>query len=384
MELMAVGNRMRARLARFSRRNPGPVQTPQGKGYIGVDFGSAQMRAVQLDWQDGRAGLLAACVCDYPCARETLFANKPALRRFVQDALRGGGFVGRDIVTCTPKSHLRVFPIDYPISDELSEEQVIMNVLQQRIDDDPGDLVIDYLQTRTGNNNAIRKAIVAVARLPEQMQYLDVLRQAGLNVCALEINPVALRRLLASRQGFPAEHNVLTINVGAEASYMTVTSGQRLVLDRQYSFGENRVIAQLCEALEMTAEESAGLLLSYGVDTASTAPEPVYGVISPSQISDAVVEIVTPVCDELSREVEKVSAYVHSQLHGAAIDEILLLGRMSRWPGAADFLSGLLGKPVSLFNPFSVLQHSQASAFSDTQAAACMAMACGSALRQPV
>lgn len=382
MDATGVVRRPLSRLARFSRRHKGPTAfQANGAGYIGLDFADAELRAVQLERFDDGLKLRAVARQNYPCSLTELLKQPTQFRRFVQSTLKEGRFLGQDVVTFSPRADLRVFSVDYPINEKLGEEAVIMNAVIQRVDDDPADLVIDYMQMRTASTNDMRKALVAVARFDTQRVWLEQLRRAGLNVCALEIPPVALRRLMATLDGEQSTDNLLTINVGRHHSYLTVTAGRRLLLDRQIQFGEDMLVEQVALALEMSQQMAKETLLHYGLARSDSGQQVLDGLISEDDIRQALADVVTPVCNELAREVRKVFAYVHAQLRGAAIKQIFLSGRATNWPGAPQFLTRLMGTDVALLDPLSALTWEAPRTISPAQSASSLVLAYGAALR---
>ena len=382
MDATGVVKRPLSRLARFSRRQTrnGAFQE-QGPGYIGLDFAQAECRAVQLQRRADGLYLRAALRLAYPRPLPELQQQPAVFRRFIRHMLAQGRFHGHDVVTFSPRAELRVFNVDYPINEKLGEDAVIMNAVAQRVEDDPADLVIDYLQMRTSSTNEMRKALVAVARLDHQRVWLEQLRRAGLNVCALEIPPVALRRLMATLKPEERTDNLLTLNVGSHHTYLTVTSGRRLLLDRQIPFGEEMVLEQVASALDMSPTMAKETLLHYGLSRGDEGQQVLDGLISEGDIRQALADVVTPVCNELAREVRKVFAYVHAQLHGAAINRIYLSGRITVWPGAATFLSRLIGTEVVLLDPLASLRWDGDRTVSAEQSAASLVLAYGAALR---
>ena len=88
---------------------------------------------------------------------------------------------------------------------------------------------------------------MAVSRRDDVIAYLDAMRASGLTVDALEIGPVAIRRLA---NALPASNTqmVLIVNTGFEASYLTMLSGRRLLMDQAIEFSESRVLGALAIA----------------------------------------------------------------------------------------------------------------------------------------
>lgn len=338
-------------LANFSRK----VKTLSGKaslGPIGFELGKTSVRAVQIQHGSTRPRLRTAASSRYPMPKEELMQNSTEFRLFVRAFLKEYGFHGHKIVTCTPSADLRTLTIDYPISDVANEEQAIVEQVRRRVDEDISELVIDYLPARSGAGADKHTSLVAVANAKKQIEFLEMHRKAGLEVIGLEIGPIAIRRLVENISRVKRTPNVLVVNCGVEKSYLTVTSGRRLMLDRGVSFGEKQVVEKLASALDMNYDAVLNLLLKYGVDQNRDSVDLLGGLIASNEIVSTILEVVTPAFSEVVRDIERVASYVHAQLHGADISQIFLLGSIARWPGADVYLQGLVHRPVSILNPF--------------------------------
>ena len=367
-------------LARFSRR-VSSLPVTSGVGPIGFDLGRAALRAVQIQHGRFRPVLKAAVSADYPCERQELLADSKRLRKFVADSFKGRGFKGRKIVCCTPAENLRLMSLEYPVSDDFTEEQAIVSQLAQRIDGDLSNYVIDYIPSRDPGAGGKRTALVAVAEMEKQIAWMELLRQAGLQVVGLEIGPIAIRRLVENVSKLDQIPNTLVVNCGSVNTYLTVTSGRRLILDRGIRFGETDLVGRVAKALDMEFRDAWHLMYLYGVDKSMEHHELIKGLISSEDIIRTILEVITPAFHELTREIEKVSAYVHSQLRGADIQRVFLLGSVARWPGSDVYLNGLLDLPVSVLNPFESFQADpKANTALASSPVAGMALAAGCAL----
>lgn len=352
-------------------------------GPIGFELGKNSVRAVQIQHGSTRPRLRTAASSLYPMPKEELMQNAAEFRSFVRSFFKKNGFHGNKIVTCTPSDELRTMTIDYPVSDVANEEQVIVEQVRKRVDEDINDLVIDYLPARSGAAADKRTSLVAVASAKKQIEFLEMHRKAGLEVIGLEIGPIAIRRLVENISRVERTPNVLVINCGVEKSYLTVTSGRRLMLDRGVQFGEKQVVEKLASVLDMTYDEVLNLLLKYGVDKNRESVDLLGGLIASNEIISTILEVVTPAFYEVVRDIERVASYVHAQLHGADISQIYLLGSVARWPGADVYLQSLVNRPVSVLNPFECFFSNPASEkVLDHVPVAAMALATGCALSE--
>ncbi len=354
-------------------------------GPIGFELGERELHLLQLQRSGGELRIRAASSCAYPCARDELCAAPRRLRRFVAGALAAQPFSGRCVVACTPVHSLRLIMLEYTLDPGEDEPALILRQTLERIGGSPADWVIDYLPLRRRvREERKRAALVAVVPHAAQVAHLELLRRAGLRVQALEIGPLAIRRLVvASGAAERGEyHNVLVINIGPDKGYLTVISGRRLLLDREIAFGEAQLLARLGAALQMDEGEGRRALRDFGFAAPGDADCRSAGGATAGEIVAALTEITRPALHELRREVDKVLLYLAAQLHGAGVDSVYLLGCAAHWPGACELFGGLLQRPVTLLDPFAGFAAGAGAAPVDGHPASTgMALAAGCALR---
>ena len=186
-------------------------------------------------------------------------------------------------------------------------------------------------------------AIVTLARREVVIGYLEVLRKAGMEIRQLEIGPVAIRRLVSAMGPQDAHENVLAINFGRHASYITVVSGNRLLLDQEIHFGETGLLENIAGELDMPVESVRVLLENNNI-----APQPGAAIASASEIDIAgtLQEIIKPMLRGLTEEINRVLVYTASQTHGELVSRIYLMGSLARWQGMDGLLNSLVRLPV--------------------------------------
>jgi len=313
-------------------------------GAIGLDCSLTELHLVQLQVNaDDRISLRATVSLPYPEPREALLAAPKKMRRLVQQALKADRFKGKQVVTTLLASDTRIMPVNYHVEEGQSDGAALLNLLSERVDDDLGDYVIDYLPVRSGTSSGGRLAIVTLARREAVIGYLEVLRKAGLEVRQLEIGPVAIRRLVSAMGPQDRHENVLAINFGRHASYITVVSGARLLLDQEIRFGETGLLENIAGELDMPVESVRELLEHHNIAPGQVPVNVGGGDID---VAGTLLEIIKPILRELTEEVNRVLVYTASQTHGEPVSRIYLMGSLARWQGMDGLLNSMVKLPV--------------------------------------
>jgi Tfp pilus assembly PilM family ATPase len=321
----------------------------------------------------------------YPTSRDDLLQSPKQLRGFINEVLRNQNFLGRRIVTCMPYRDLKLRLINYKATSSETEPETVMRIALEGLDGGFERWIVDYVPVRTWDEGgAERAALVAIAEREVVIDYLERLRHAGLAVAALEIGPVAILRLVNALREKRHHENVLVINFGRTDTYLTVLAGRRLILDRHIDFGEQPLVELLSETLELTPESSVALLDRHGLFASSdqhTHGDDA-GLEHGEDINQVITEILKPLFVDLAEEVRKVLVYTASQMRGASVDYIYLLGSVARWPGADRLVSGILSLPAGVLNSQTAFTNSLDTSTQQAQLpVAGVAIASGCALR---
>lgn len=360
---------------RSSRRKIGP---------IGIDFGLEAVHLVQLAESGEKSpALRAAASVAYSGSRQDLLENPHQFRSLLKRALAADRFYGSKAVIAVPSGMFRTISINYQsTAGKEQEAAAVLRVMKDRLDGDLSDYVIDYLPVNGRSKGDERLALVAVSEHDRIVDFLELARKAGLEVDALEIGPVAISRLVGAISQNHDSSNVLVINSGRRASYLTVISGNDLLFDQEVSFGEDSLIQQAAETLDLSQEMARDLILRSGV--ASTAnDESVAAAIDEAGLLKTISEILKPQFIKLVEEIKRVCLYAASETRGGAVMQVYLLGSIARWPGSDTLLSTMTGvEVVKISDPLAPFQSpDHGGTTSERASAADMVVATGVALR---
>lgn len=317
-------------------------------GPIGLDLGLQAVHLVQLEsFSDRAPQVRARASLPIDGARSELLKSPNEFRSLIKKALEADRFHGRQAVLAMPSGSFRTVSINYPkpISDK-HESAAILRVMQDRLDGDLSDYVLDYMPVKNRSKNDERLALVAVCEREPIINYLELARKAGLQVTALEVGPVAISRLVGAMSVNPESRNILVINSGRRASYLTLISGDDLLFDQEVSIGENSFIEQICEALDMPENMARDLVTRTGVHPDSTG-EPTSEDVDENGLFDTLSEILKPEFLKLVEEIKRAFLYAASETRGGAVAEVYLLGSIARWPGSDKLLTRLTGVHVA-------------------------------------
>ena len=359
-----------------------PRSQAKNIGSIGIDFGLEAVHLVQLErGKDARPHVRARASVPYQSRRGVL-ESQHQFRTLIKNALEADSFYGRKAVLAIPSGMFRTVSINYqsaPGKD--NEAAAILKVMQNRLDGDVTDYVLDYLPVKSRSKNDERLALVAVSERGPVVDFLELARKARIDVQALEIGPVAITRLVAAVSSDLGDGNVLVINSGRSASYLTLISGTDLLFDLEVSFGENCLVQQAAETLDMDETMARDLLLRTGVQGRRHG-DTVQAAIEEAGLVNTISEILKPQFLKLVDEIKRVCLYAAAETRGGSVAQAYLLGSIARWPGSDGLLSSLTGFDVAKIpDPLALFPKGNAKPDPHGKSAPEIAVATGAALR---
>jgi type IV pilus assembly protein PilM len=316
---------------------------------IGLDFAGERLNLLQVEPGAQAPVVRAAAALPYPFDRSALLADRRRLRRFVRDALASAPFAGRRVIAALAPADVRIQSLTVQLAPGESERQAVARQVREQLGAGKAEeSVVDYIPVRGPDGTGPqRQALVAVAPVRKIVAYLDTLRGVGLEPVALDVGPAAIARLLAAMQEDDTQA-VILVNFGASKSYLSVVSGQGLMLDRQIDFGETQLVDKLANVLRLAPAAALALLREHGTGDPQARP----GAASHRDMGRAIREILHPQFATLAEELARTQVYIASRTRGASARRIYLNGNVTRYAHLPDHVAAIAHLPVEVLDPF--------------------------------
>ena len=318
-------------------------------GPIGIDFGASSgtsnLRMVQFKKIANTLELHASAQVSITDSQRH---SARQFRALIKQTLKENGFVGHDVVTCIQPQEVKTLMLSFMREVNKDDEELIVQRIAERIDDDINNYVIDYMMVRPkAVDGQERSVLVALAHHDEVVNHLEYLRKAGLIVKLLEIEPTAIRRLISAKHEDEHETNLMAISIGHSQTYITVLSGRRLIYERDIEFGEQQLMALLCKELEMDEHEARTMLVRDSNNEQD------------SSLTVALYSVLKPLFMELVEDINRALIYAASETRGLPVKQVYLTGEVATWNGIENFINTLIEVPVSVLTPLDEFKKSE-------------------------
>ncbi|MDR7417486.1 MAG: type IV pilus assembly protein PilM [Armatimonadota bacterium] len=207
------------------------------------------------------------------------------------------------------------------------------------------EVYMDYqvLGETTEDNRRMLDVIVVAARQDVVDQIMAVADAARVQPRILDVESFALLRSVVpvSADG----QTIAVVDLGAEASDILITEGQRLRFTRNIPIGGQVLITAIHEAMDVDAAtarnllEEKGEVLEEGATTADHTTERLHDIIAP-HIGDLVTEI--------RRSLD----YYQTRSRASVVNQILLAGGLAHLRNLARTIGSELGIATTVAEPF--------------------------------
>ena len=311
---------------------------PQEDNYFGLDLGSSSIKIAQLRELHGSPSLVT--YGDIEVASNLLSSDSEIDQNRVSELIKqlaqDAKVTTKNVVASLSASQSYTAIIRTPklSHNELAEsikfqaDKVIPMAMDQvKLDwavvgEVPETDEVDVLLVAAPNNTANK--------------YLNIIQKAGLELLALEINPIAQSRSLIGPADKPK--CIIIVDIGSIASDIAILSNTVPQLVRSVAIGSkalNRVVSQ---NLGIDAGQADQFIKKFGMDQ--------------TKIEGQVFKTLKPVVDHLVEEINKSITFFQEKNPTQRVEKIILTGGTTALPGLPLYLANATGLTIEVGNPW--------------------------------
>lgn len=240
-----------------------------GGPFVGLDIGSATIKACEIDCRGGKAYLRAIAQLETPSdvVVNGEIVNPVTLGKAIRQVLNQHGIKARKVVSSvSAQSSLVVRIIEVPkmtraeLADTMRwevERHVPFAAEQVVMDYEP---LVDPDEVPEGQNMEV---LLAVVQEDAVMRHIEVLQAAGLQPLAVDIEPLATARACVEISGHALPASVIAIaDLGASKSEISIYREGKLAFTRSIQLAGNHLTRSISDVLQRPLAEAEQLKLS--------------------------------------------------------------------------------------------------------------------------
>ncbi|MBI3594345.1 MAG: type IV pilus assembly protein PilM [Nitrospirae bacterium] len=199
--------------------------------------------------------------------------------------------------------------------------------------------IIDYAILRKvsdGGKNTLEIILVAVDK-GDVSEGLGIIRRAGVYPALMDVNPLALLKVVALNHSSEIGQDLIFIDIGSSKMEVNISRDGVLRFTRQIGRGGNNLSHLIMEKRSLSFEDAEKIKKEEG--------------FSASELDETIKEEV----DRMVLEVQRSIDFYRTQFRDILIKKIILMGGTPLMPGFRDYFETQFDFPVVLENPFSLL-----------------------------
>jgi len=355
---------------------------------LGIDIGSRKIKVCEVRTQGREPVVTALAIVDTPegAVDHQGIYNAEAVSAALKQAIaQSGAGSGPAVVTIAGQSSVLVRTLEVPKMNPADLKEHMQWEISRNIPFAESTVVSDF-KPLGGDDPASANMDVVMAMAPQSAidTVVDVVKKAGRQIAAIDVEPLSMARSLQISYGDEfADKTICFVDMGGTTCAINIYYGSKLIMPRQIPIGgdlitkaiaDDRVIpisdAEAVKLNELVIPENAAEVRSAvvnpfdvpGVPTQEFQPynpfsdDPVPAAdpsteIAPASMaaSDRLFNAVAPILDDFISEIRRSVDYFQSR--GGTVDRIVMAGGGSKIKGLNDFISKSVGVQCDAYDP---------------------------------
>jgi type IV pilus assembly protein PilM len=307
---------------------------------IGVDLSTSHCCAVQLAAAEGDAEVVNTLVMR---RQDPDRPHDVAELRSFREALQRRGFIGRSIVAAMPDDQVITELQELPRRGSEAEQAELARMqLVSSLRCDPKDIeVAAWVLPTAARKGELVRVLAVASRRDDVLARLEMLVDAGFDVCGLDVGFLAARRACADELA-RGHHDATVLALDCDVARLVIVCDGTVVYERSLAeYGTKRLVRSLVKGMGIEDRSARLLLETVGLENGA-------GEVDPTIRADA-IKRVSAYCDQIVGELRMSRQYLENEHGGRRVGTIVLAGGGAGIPGLGDRIADALGVEVRTF-----------------------------------
>lgn len=312
------------------------------ENFFGLDLGASSIKLAQLKQMHGKPSLLTYGDMELP--PNLLASDSPVdqdkLAQMIRQLVEDARVSTKNVVAALPSNFSYAAVITMP---KLNHEELVNAVrfqadkyIPMAIDQVKLDWVV--IGPKADSEDEIEVLLVA-APISLANKYLNIMQKAGLELIALEINPIAQTRSLLT----PGHEPLMVIDFGSVATDMAIVTNQAPRLIRSANAGSRTMVRVLAQNLGLDEPQAQQFMHKFG--------------LIQTNLEGQVYTALKPAIDTVVEEVTKSINYFHESNPDLKVGKIVITGGTAALPGLPAYLANATSIMVEIGNPWNNISY---------------------------
>lgn len=317
--------------------------------FFALDIGSSAIRVVELRGSGNHATLVkyGAVAVDVKTSLSDASLDQAKIAEDIKALLIESGITTRNVVIGLPSSKTFVTVVDLPKMSQQELGGTIKYQADQFIPMSLDEAKVDWsIIGESPTDPAKIEVLLASVSNKFSEQRMNMLESIGLNVIAIEPDPLALARSLTSSLA-PQAGAQLIVDVGEFASDIVITLGDSPRLVRSIPTGGQTMVKTATQNLSVAENQASQLMYKFGLDN--------------TKLEGQVARALESSVESIASEIQKSVKFFNSRYQNVPVGGIVVTGVAAIVPGFGQYLAKATGiNAVQIGNCWQNISYSNA------------------------
>lgn len=327
-----------------------------GNKFVGVDFGSHELKAVQYVGTPRGPMLEHVYRVSTPAngIKDGVVSDPQLVGEALRQLFSDGSFTARRTISAVSGPTVVVRQVTMPLMNERELRDSTKYEAERFLPYSVEEAQIDSKILGKTDDGQNMDVLIVAAQKDLVTSQMSALQFAGLTPAIIEVEPFSMVRAMVTPGDAQFEQNIAIINVGAASTSINITKGGFVPFTRNVPIGGNAITKAIANGLNVSMEDAEKMKR----EKARILSQQDTGPVPPTVTR--IFNVITPPLTELVTEIHKSLDYFRTRFRGETIEAVILGGGSSRLENLDAFLSHELGLPVSVASPLERSVHDPA------------------------
>ena len=311
--------------------------------FFSLDIGTNSMRIIQLAGDEHSGWMLeryAYVPIEQKLTADTTDLGRKHLGEAIMGAVEQAGIKTKSVAVGLPASKTFTSIVETDTLPEKELNKVFKYELDKYVPMPMSDAKADYIILGPSPNDPQKTEILvsSVAKAYAE-PFLDTIEKTGLNVIAMEPEPLAMARSLAVPGAIDAN---LIVDFGEKSTDLVIMYKDKPRLVRSVAGGFGQFLSAVTAGLGVTEDQARQFILKFG--------------LSEEQVEGQVFKILIPSLDSYASELAKSVRFFQTKYLNGKVGSIVLSGYASMIPLFSEYIEAKTNIPTIKGNPWQLVR----------------------------
>ena len=314
--------------------------------FFSLDIGTNSMRIVQLSGGGQRGWTLqkyAYVPIDQKLTADSSDLGKKRLGEAILGAVNQAGIKTKNIALGLPASKTFTSIVETETLPEKELKKSFKYELDKYVPMAMSDAKADYvLLGPSPNDPAKTEVLVSSVAKDYAESTMEMIEKTGLNIVAMEPEPLAMARSLAIPGAIDA---TMMVDFGEKSTDLVIVYKNQPRLVRSIPGGFNILVSTVTGGLSAREDQARQFILKFGLDS--------------NQVEGQVFKVLNSQLDNYAAELAKSVRFFQTKYINGKVGGIVLSGYASMIPFFAEYIEAKTGVPTMKGNPWQSVRTTQ-------------------------